>query len=114
MGCCGSRDNDKYKYKNKCDDILIEKKLKIKREANENIGFGVLYSAACVTTSIIACVGGQPELIPGSVITGASGIYYFNKARELKDDISDIEFEINRRKKAEVKIVNIGNKVIQI
>ena len=112
MGCCGSRDKDKLK--NKCDDILIEKKLEIKREANENIGFGVLYSVACVTTSIIASISGQPELIPGSVITGASGIYYFNKARELNDDISDIEFEINRRKNAEVKIINMGNKVIPI
>lgn len=112
MGCCGSRDNENFKYK--CDDILIEKKLVIKKEINENTGFGIIYSVACVTTSIIAGVGAQPELIPGSVITGVSGIYYFNKARELKDDISDIEIEINRRKNAEVKIVNMGNKVIPI
>ena len=112
MGCCGSRDNNIYH--NKCDDTLIEKKLEIKKEINENIGFGVLYSVACVTTSIIAGVGAQPELIPGSIITCASGIYYFNKARELEDNISDINTELDNRKDAEVKIVNFGNKIIPI
>tara|TARA_B100001287_G_C22625344_1_gene502228 strand:+ start:638 stop:976 length:339 start_codon:yes stop_codon:yes gene_type:complete len=112
MGCCGSR--KKNSYKTKCDDILIEKKIELKKEIRENIGFGVLYSVACGATCIIAGAGGQPELVPGAVITGSSGIYYFNKVRELNDDIKDLEFELNKRKDAEVKIINIGNKVFSI
>jgi hypothetical protein len=112
MGCCGSRKNNNYKIK--CDDILIEKKLEMKKEINENIGFGVLYSVACGATCVISAVGGQPELVPGAVITGSSGIYYFNKVRELNDDIKDIEIELDKRKDAEIKIINTGNKVFSL
>ena len=81
MGCCGSRDKDKFK--NKCDDILIEKKIEIKREANENIGFGVLYSVACVTTSIIASVCRNPHAHRDRAFIGQSKFCTANSLHKL-------------------------------
>lgn len=94
------------------DTKLLNEKKTLIRSRCGNASFGLTYIGSTVIMIIVIASGGTATLAISAVVTGVGAIYYIYETIVQTNEITQINQELNRRRTAEVSVIDIGKFVI--